>query len=399
MSNEEEAVKDESQALQNSPESKPGKASRVFLTLLTLGLAVTTAVFAYLKDGAYFQDLLAKDAWTSQLIGNLHPVLMLLPIGLIVLVVLVEILGWFSFGKWRPVTLFALFLVVMTTVLAAASGLVLMKLEGNAGPDWTQYLWYGIGAMGAFAFAFICKIWGKNGNGRGFFYAIFLLGGAAALGHGAYHYGQKVHSYSLVPSRDTITTPFGNKLVREKLTTDISALEASTEKLEQGLVKKDQEIATVTSAKQTAETNFMGEQKKVAAAQKNIADLNQKMAAAQKKSSEAEKKAADAQKKAVDSQKQLAAANKKLTEVQKSVAASQKKAQEAQAKIAGVQKQLQASQQEKQKLQQESKALQTQMAELKKKLEQAAKEKASAAADAVKKAATENSEKEGEKKE
>ncbi len=326
---------------------KQGKVGRTFVTLIVLILAIGTAVLAYLKDSEWIQGLLTSDEWVSRLIGNLHPVLMLIPIGLILLVVLVEILGWFSFGKWKPVTLFALFLSVITSIFAALSGLVLMKLEGNSGPEWTQYMWYGIGVMGALTLSFLCKIWGKNGNGRGFLYAIFLLGGAAALGYGGYTYGQKVHGYSLIPSTDDIASPFQNKIAMEKMSASIAELEASGEQMKTEISTKEQKITELSEVQKKTETNYRSELQQRTTAEKSNKDLKTQIQAAQTKISAAEKKAAQAEKKAADIQKKFVAAQKSVAEAQKQNAEGKKRENKLQQQLQGLKTQMEALKQEK----------------------------------------------------
>lgn len=302
MSDEQVELENESQTKEVS---QPGNAGRIFLTLLVLALTGVTVAFASLKDGKFFQELLTRDEWTSQLIGNLHPLLIMLPLGLVLMVVLLEIFGWLSFGKWKPATVGALFFLVLTAVLASLSGLVLMELEGNAGPDWTQYLWFGVGATAAFALGFICKIWGRDGNSRGLIYAVFLLGGTAALGYGGYVYGQKVHDYTLVPSQTDPTTPFGNQKKMAAMNASITEFEASAAKLEGGIALREAEIVELTSAREAIEESLLGEQEELAAAKVNIVELNKNVMDARKKTDEAEAKASEAEKMGADAQLKL----------------------------------------------------------------------------------------------
>jgi uncharacterized membrane protein len=336
---------DQLEANATSETNQRGNSARIFLSILVLALAGTTAAFAYLRDGDFVQDLLVKDEWISQLIGNLHPILMLLPLGLILLVLLVEVLAWLSFKKCKHVAGLTLFWVVITTVLASVSGLVLMKLEGNSGPDWAQYLWYGVGAMAAFALSYICKIWGRNRNGSGIVYALFLLGGIGALGYGGYIYGPKVHTYAVVPSASELTTPFGNQKVREQMSASIAELEESKIMMQAGLSKKEEAIALSNSARETAENKFRGEQEKVAMAQKDVVKLNEGMKASQQKAAQA--------------QLLITELKTQLTDAQKQTAEGQKK--------------VQAGNAEKLKFQEEIKALQSQIEALKKQSQDAAK--------------------------
>ncbi|MFT6864045.1 MAG: putative membrane protein [Akkermansiaceae bacterium] len=347
-----------------SETNQEGNAGRIFLSILVLVLAATAAAFASLRDGEFVQNLLGQDGWWSQLIGNLHPILMLFPLGLILLVLLVEVLGWLSFRKWKAVTVLALLWVVITTVLASVSGLVLMKLEGNSGPDWRQYLWYGIGAMAAFALSFLCKIWGRNRNGSGILYAFFFLGGIAALGYGGYIYGQKVHAYAVVPSPGELTTPFGNQKIREQMGASIAALEKSEVKAEALYAKQEEVINLSNSAALTAADQFRSEQQKVAMAQKDIVELNKNIKESQQKATEAQQEVTELQTRVTEAQKQTTEAQKKREIARKEVEAEQ-------GKVAEVEKKLEAGNLENQKFQAEIKGLQSQIGALEKQLQDA----------------------------
>jgi len=257
--------------------AQPGKAGRKFVSFVVLALAAVTAGAAYLRNGEFIQNLLTKDESMSRLIANLHPIFMLLPIGLILMVLLSEIFGWLSFGKWKPMNVFALCLAVITAILAALSGVVMMLLDGNSGDSWTQYLWYGVGAAAALSVAFVLKIWGRNGNGHGFFYAIFLLGAAGLLGYGGVHYGKKVHSYSLVPSEENSGTPFGWKKEMTKMGSDISELESAGEEMKSDLSEKEQKIAETSKSLETMKQAYQGEQKKRAKVETDAAALKAKV--------------------------------------------------------------------------------------------------------------------------
>jgi uncharacterized protein YhaN len=366
MTENKEENKDQFEANTPSENNQKGNGGRILLTILVLALAATTAAIAYLREGKFVQELLAKDEWMSQLIGNLHPILMLFPLGLILLVLLVEVLGWLSFRKWKPVTVLALFLVVITTVLASVSGLVLIKLEGNSGSDWTQYLWYGIGAMAAFALSFLCKIWGQNRNSSGIFYALFLLGGIAALSYGGYIYGQKVHAYTVVPSPDGLTTPFGNHKVRKQMNASIAELERSKFRMEALYSKQEGVINLNNSARIDAVDKFRSEQQKVAKVQKDITELNKGIKVSQQKATEA-------QQEITELQTRVTAAQKQTTEAQKKTEAARKEVETEQGKVAEVQKKLQAGNSENQKFKEEIKMLQSQIIALKKQLQDADK--------------------------
>ena len=328
-----------------------------------------------MRTEPWAQELLTKNEWWTRLVANLHPLLLMIPLGLILVIVLVEVFGWLSFGKWRPITVLTLFMVVLFGSLAAISGLAMMEVDGNTGPNWITYMWFGIGALGAFALAFLCKVWGTLGNGRGFFYAIFLLGGLGALGYGAATVGQKVHNYNVVPAAEgEKVTPFGNQLEMQRVSAEYADLQVVADKTQQDLSTKTQELTVVTAEKTTLAGKLTAEQQKLQAAQNTAKQL--------------EKTAADAQAKAKATEQKLVQMQKQLAEAQKAIMDKDKSAAEMKSSLEKAQKDLQAAQKaaseasNKAKTQEEgNKKLQSELEKLKKEMEkepEAKKEEAEA---------------------
>jgi len=192
----------------NPEESAPqrGKAGRMFVSIIVLLLAGGTAAAAFLRENAFIADLLAKDEWIATVVGNFHPLVLHLPIGIIFLVITTECLGWISFGKWKPVTSLALFLAVVMGCLACITGLVDMQIGGFAGKAWEDHMWSGIIFVSLLSLAFLFKIWGENSNGRGFLYAISLFAAGGAMGFGSHIGGEKVHG-ALFPEKKEDKAP------------------------------------------------------------------------------------------------------------------------------------------------------------------------------------------------
>ncbi len=297
-----------------------GRAGRIFLTLLVLALVITVGVFAYLRNGEFFAELLAKDSWKSRLIGNLHPILAMIPLGLITGVVVAEIAGWLSFGKFHPMTRLTLFLAVITGTLAAASGLVFMKLEGNSGPTWNAYLWFGIGSLVAFALAYLTKIWAVNARGRGVVYAIFLLGGAAALVYGGLIYGQQVHRYTIEPAED-LGTPYGAIRSEREASARLAQLETKGQSLSTDLSKKNGEIANLTKSAGALQTSLNQEKQKFAGASKELATTRKSLSEVKKQQAGTMKQVEQAKKQAANLKKALEEAKKREAELQKKAGA------------------------------------------------------------------------------
>ena len=172
---------------------KQGKAGRLFVTIFTLILVSATVAAAFLRQEPFVEELLAKDEWISAVVGNFHPLVLHLPIGIVFLTVMLEMMGWISFGKWKPVTTFGLFLAVVTGCVACITGLVDMLNEPHKGDDLIDHMWAGVGFVAILMLAFFAKIWGRNANGRGFFYAILLFASAGVMGFGAHIAGKRVH--------------------------------------------------------------------------------------------------------------------------------------------------------------------------------------------------------------
>lgn len=342
------------------PESE-GKAGRILLTLLVLVLAIGTACLAHFRNHEAIQELLQRDQWVTRLIGNLHPLFLLLPIGLILMVLLVELTGWFSFGKLRPRTKVPLFFAALFAILACLSGLVLMQLEGNTGPNWLQYLWYGVGAMGALSLAYLFKLWGDRRKGLQFLFALFFLGAIAAFSFGVYSLNKEVPTYTVIPpASGELTSPFASKNTIAGLNSTVSRQTSEAEVMTKDLDLKEKAISSLTSAKEATEAILKQEKAKLAQTQQNLAQVKKQLT---ERSQELQKKERDLQ----DLTARKEAVQEQLAGVEERLASAETQSQIQSEEITKFQDQVQKAAELEQKLRSEAEALKKDIAKLKEK--------------------------------
>lgn len=173
---------------------KEGKVGLSFLTLFILSL-VGALVFMGLKgaEGA-LGNLLTEDGLYNQVFGNMHPLVLHLPIGIVFLTVVMEALGWISFGKYRPVTTFGLFFAIITGAIACLTGFVDMHMDYNPQSEtWNDHMWAGIAFVGVLSLAFLSRVWSPEKGGRNPIYGILLVAAAGVMGFGSHLGGEEIH--------------------------------------------------------------------------------------------------------------------------------------------------------------------------------------------------------------
>jgi uncharacterized membrane protein len=194
-----------------------------FMTLIVLAVVGALAYMPTYFDQAFFEDpenaenngwlyALAQksEGWWVDNAGDYHPLILHTPIGIVFLALAMEVLGWLSFGKYKPRTTLALFLAFFGGALACVSGMFMLKSGGGYGADtsvafdveqwkkgWAndmfKHMWMGISFVAVVGLAFLSKIWARPGAGRGPIYAILLFGTAAVMGYGSHFGGLKTH--------------------------------------------------------------------------------------------------------------------------------------------------------------------------------------------------------------
>ena len=183
---------------------KSGSAGLVFLTIFILALIGALAAFPkWIAEVPPVKAAIENPKWWTENIGEYHPVILHLPIGIVFLTLFMEVCSWLSFGKYRPMTSVGLFLGVITGALACVTGYIDMHIGGYTGDDWNNHMWAGIAFVGILGLAFLAKLWGRRSGSRGPVYGILLFGAAGVMGFGAHIGGEKIHN----------TDPFKNTLV------------------------------------------------------------------------------------------------------------------------------------------------------------------------------------------
>ena len=179
---------------------KEGKVGLVFLTLFILGLVVMLFAMPFSEKLEGLATLLASDDKYLMVFGNMHPLMLHLPIGIVFLTVMMECLGWISFGKYRPVTTVGLFFAVITGVLACVTGYVDMHTDGYASEKifdfektWNRHMWLGIVFVAILSLAFLSRVWGGGKGSRNPIYAILLFISAGVMCLGSHIGGEEIH--------------------------------------------------------------------------------------------------------------------------------------------------------------------------------------------------------------
>jgi uncharacterized membrane protein len=158
-------------------DKKPGdKPEEVRPSLMWAVIPAVIAIVAFLlpPDGT-------SRASFGQFLGRFHPILVHLPIGLLVIVPLMEILGASQrFRALREAAGFVLLIAAIASVLAAADGWLLARFGGYGGKGVIHHMWGGI----ALSFVMLVAAATRHelSNRRwalGWFYPIVLV---AALG-------------------------------------------------------------------------------------------------------------------------------------------------------------------------------------------------------------------------
>lgn len=181
-------------------EAKPrGIVGLSLLTFILLLLATSMFALPYVGETTQGREILKEANEWLQVVGNLHPVILHLPIGIVVVTLFLEVLGWLSFGRWKPATNAILLIGVFSAFLANATGFLSMEFGGRVGESWTQHMWAGIIFAAIFTLAYIVKLWGGRNGSRNPGYAILLFIAVGVMSFGAHIGGEEVHGPVLAP--------------------------------------------------------------------------------------------------------------------------------------------------------------------------------------------------------
>lgn len=164
-------------ASSESPSSARRTLTKLGVGLLTaVGLASVAALFS-LPLLAGRPDGFAVSEW-GKFLGRFHPVTLHLPIGMLVMVILLELGRWLRRGKGGS-TLVPMFFTAGASVLAALLGFLLYQGQVDDYPRELaeSHLWWGLGFAAATVLVFLGKCWVDLLDGRG---AGIYLGGLLA---------------------------------------------------------------------------------------------------------------------------------------------------------------------------------------------------------------------------
>jgi uncharacterized membrane protein len=179
---------EEIQALEDG--GKKGTLGLVFVTLSALIMAVAITVLGYMtQEGS---DSLELTPWTSFL-GDLHPVVLHLPIGIFVMVLAMEIAGLLSFGKFRSETAFPMFIGVVSAGVAVIFGCLLFRQGDRSLDEAIWHLWGSIAFTVVGTLAFLAKIWANHAGTNSPIYGILLVITMGLLGWSAHGGGEMTH--------------------------------------------------------------------------------------------------------------------------------------------------------------------------------------------------------------
>ena len=192
-----EEVSSSPEETQDEVTEKGGIAGPVSMTFFIFTVIAGLIYLPFYAEKNPLKEILDSNAWWVPNIGEYHPLILHLPIGIVALTVFMEVCRWLSFGRYRPLTGVGLFLAFLTGVFACVTGLVDLKVEGMVHDDWDddmyKHMWMGIAFVVVLGLAFLAKIWGGRSGKRGPLYGVLLFGSAGILGYGANFGGQQTH--------------------------------------------------------------------------------------------------------------------------------------------------------------------------------------------------------------
>lgn len=170
--------------------ARKGTGGLMFITVSALIMAVAITVLGYMTQIG--SERLELNKWT-EFLGDLHPVVLHLPIGIFLLVLTMEIAGLMSMGKWQPQTAFPMFIGVMSAAVAVIFGCLLFRQGDRSLDEAFLHLWGSIGFTVVGTLAFLAKIWGQHSGGKSPIYGILLFATVGLLGWSSHLGGEMTH--------------------------------------------------------------------------------------------------------------------------------------------------------------------------------------------------------------
>lgn len=187
-----------------SADPKPAGALKfltVIMLLLAVGLIAGPFIWGLEDLKTIKPDSSVLNDWLEWL-GDLHLVILHIPIGIFVLVFTMEIFGLLSFRKFKPHLGGALALNSVFAIIAVVFGylLFLQGDQGNAPLTWDwennlmgMHMWLSIAFAVFVILSFLSKMWSRHHDRFSPFYPVFMLLAAASMTIGAHMGGEMVH--------------------------------------------------------------------------------------------------------------------------------------------------------------------------------------------------------------
>ncbi len=135
--------------------------------------------------------------------GNLHPLVLHLPIGILSIVMLMEVLGLVSFGRYTPQTTVPLFFGVVSAFVAVLFGYLLYLQGDYQGAKVTNHMWGGIAFTVIAALTYVAKVWSHQNRLWVPFYMVLLPASMGSMTVGAHYGGLMTHGDPLAPLHDS----------------------------------------------------------------------------------------------------------------------------------------------------------------------------------------------------
>lgn len=201
-----------------------GTVGLMFVTVTSLIMAVAITLLGYMTQIG--SESLALTPWRV-FFGDLHPVVVHLPIGIFILVLVMELAGLLSFGKWKPQTSFPLFIGIVSAVVAVIFGCLLFGQEDRSLEQVFWHLWGSIAFTVVAILAFLAKIWAKHSGTKSPIYGILLMITIGLLAWSSHGGGVMTHGDPFVtlpweegpekPKAPVVTKAPADRLVYEEI--------------------------------------------------------------------------------------------------------------------------------------------------------------------------------------
>jgi uncharacterized membrane protein len=209
-----------------------GSAGLMFVTISAVLMAAAVAVLPWIAGGPGAKvDL---NNWTI-FFGDLHPIILHLPVGIFVLILCMELAGFLSFGKWRPQTAFPLFIGVVSAVVSVFCGYFLFLQGDRPADEVSNHLWSSIAFTVIATLAFLARLWANHSGVKSPIYGILLLLAVGMMGYAAHEGGEMTHGDPFGPLIKSlkggggpangpmvaVTKPVGERLAYEEVVVPI----------------------------------------------------------------------------------------------------------------------------------------------------------------------------------